>query len=149
MQEKSTDEIEKLLESMKPNQLDVFYKENDKYMNDDKKAFYYYMKNTLESKNIFLKDMYIFAGLSETYGEKIIRMEKHTKDRNLIIRLCVAGHFSLVEVNKALKLYGMNTLYAKDKRDACLIVAINNRIYDFGIIDSMMEKQGLQKLSAE
>lgn len=149
MQEKSTDEIEKLLESMKPNQLDVFYKENDKYMNDDKKAFYYYMKNTLESKNIFLKDMYIFAGLSETYGEKIIRMEKHTKDRNLIIRLCVAGHFSLVEVNKALKLYGMNTLHAKDKRDACLIVAINNRIYDFGIIDSMMEKQGLQKLSAE
>lgn len=149
MQEKSTDEVEKLLESMKPNQLEGFYRENSKYMADEHKAFYYYMKDVTESKNVLLKDMYIYAGVSESYGEKILRMEKHTKNRDLIIRLCIAGHFSLVEINKALKLYGMNSLYAKDKRDACLIVAINNRIYDFLCIDDMLEKQGFQRLSVE
>lgn len=149
MQEKSTDEVEKLLESMKPGQLDDFYKENNKHMADDKKAFYYYMKDITESKNILFKDMYSFAGVSESYGEKIIRMEKHTKNRDLIIRLCIAGHFSLVEINKALKLYGMNSLYAKDKRDACLIVAINNRIFNLYDIDEMLEKQGFQILSVE
>lgn len=149
MQEKSTDDVEKLLENMKPGQLDEFYKENSKYMADPQKAFYYYVKNVVETKNILFKDMYISAGESESYGEKIIRMEKHTKNRDLIIRLCLGGHFSLVEVNKALKLYGMNSLYAKDRRDACLIVAINNRIYDLASIDDMLEEQGLKKLSKE
>lgn len=147
MQEKSTDEVEKLLETMKPGQLENFYKENNRYMRDSQKAFYFYMKDIVETKNILLKDMYIWAGVSESYGEKIIRMEKHTRNRDLIIRLCIAGHFSLAEVNKALKLYGMNPLYAKDKRDACLIVAIHNRVFHLMDIDDMLEKQGFQKLS--
>lgn len=149
MYEKSTDEVEKILEGMQPNQLNSFYKENNQHMIDDNKAFYYFMKDVTESKGIFLKDMYIMAGVSESYGEKIVRMEKHTKNRDLIIRLCIAGHFSLIEINKALKLYGMNSLYAKDKRDACLIVAINNRIYDMLRIDEMLTQQGLTSLSAE
>lgn len=149
MHEKSTDEVEKLLERMKPNQLDDFYKANSKHMADAKKAFYYYIKDIAEAKNVLLKDMYIFAGVSESYGEKIIRMEKHTKNRDLIIRLCIAGHFSLLEINRALKLYGMNPLYAKDKRDACLIVAINNRIYDLYALDELLENQGFTKLTAD
>lgn len=149
MIEKSTDEVEKILESMKPNQLDDFYKENRGQMADDKKAFYYYMKDVAESKNVLFKDMYIRADVSESYGEKIVRMEKHTKNRDLIVRLCLAGHFSLEEINKALKLYGMNSLYAKDKRDACIIVAVNNRIYEILEIDGLLEKQGFLKLSAE
>lgn len=147
--EKKTDEVEELLESMKPGQMDDFYKENNKYMTDDKKAFYYYFKDVTEAKNILLKDVYLYAGVSEKYGEKIVRMEKHSKNRDLIIRLCIAGHFSLVELNRALKLYGMNPLYAKDRRDACIIVAVNNRIYDIFDIDEMLEKQGFNKLSAE
>lgn len=51
----------------------------------------------------------------------------------------------LDEVNRALKLYGMNPLYAKDKRDACFIVAINNRKYELFEIDDMLERQGLKK----
>ena len=148
-EEKSTYEVEELLSNMKPAELGSFYKEHRSSMVDDKKAFYYYMKDIAESKNIMFKEMYLFAGVSESYGEKIIRMEKHTKNRDLIIRLCIAGHFSLVEINKALKLYGMNPLYSKDKRDACLIVAVNNRIYDLYEIDNILEKQGLQILTTE
>lgn len=147
--EKSTDEVQKILEHMKPNQLDTFYKENREHITDAKKAFYYYIKDTLEAKNIFLKDMYLYAGISEKYGEKIVRMEKHTKQRDVILRLCVAGHFSLTETNKALKLYGMNPLYAKVARDACLIVAINNRIYDVSEIDELLKEQGFETLYKE
>lgn len=149
MQEKSTYEVEEILKSMRPEQLQQFYKENTHNMVDANKAFYYYMKDIVEAKNIRFKDMYILAGVSESYGEKIIRMEKHTKSRDLLIRLCISGHFSIVETNKALKLYGMNTLYSKDKRDAALIVALNNRIYDLFEIDDILEKQGLSKLTVE
>ena len=41
----------------------------------------------------------------------------------------------------------MKPLYAKDKRDACIIVAVNYRKYDLGDIDEILENQRLTKLS--
>ena len=149
MQKKSTNELNDLLENMKPDQLDSYLKDNSKYMADEKKAFYYYMKDVLDEKNIKLKDVYSFAGVTESYGSKIVTMEKHTKDRDLIIRLCLAGHFNWDETNRALKLYGLSELYAKDPRDACIIVAVNNRIFDMYEIDEMLIGQGLRKLTTE
>ena len=113
------------------------------------KTFTYYVKDVIQEKNIRLKDVYSFAGLSESYGEQILNMRKHTKDRDVIIRLCVAGRLTLDEINRALKLYGMQPLYAKDKRDACMIVAINNRKYQLFEIDDMLVEQGLKKLSPD
>ncbi len=147
MVQKPTDELNALLEKMKPDGLDDYLRDNRKYMADEDKAFYYYMKDVLYEKNIKLKDVYSFAGVSEKYGSKIISQEKHTKDRDLIVRLCIAGHFSLLETNRALKLYGMTELYAKDRRDACLIIAINNRIFDLGRIDDILIEQGFDKLT--
>ena len=148
MQEKPTNELDELLGNMKPGELSDFYKKNSKYL-AEKKAFYYYFKDVAESKNIFLKDIYSFAGVTESWGSKIITMERHTKNRDLILRFCIAGHFSLEEINRSLKLYGMNSLYAKDKRDACLIVAVNNRIYDLSDIDEVLIEHGFDKLSAD
>ena len=51
-EEKSTYEVEELLKTMRPDQLQQFYKENSSSMIDEKKAFYYYMKDIVESKNI-------------------------------------------------------------------------------------------------
>ncbi len=149
MEKKPTDELNELLENMKPDQLDAFFKENEQYMADAKKAFYYYMKDVLDEKNIKLKDVYSSAGVTESYGSKIITMEKHTKNRDLIIRFCIAGHFNWDETNRALKLYGMTELYAKDSRDACIIVAINNRIFNLYDINEMLTRQGLEKLAAD
>jgi hypothetical protein len=149
MQRKQTDELNDLLENLKPDQLDTYFKNNEKYMSDGKKSFYYYMKDVFDEKNIKLKDVYSFAGVSESYGSKILTMEKHTRDRDLIIRFCIAGHFNWDETNRALKLYGLNELYAKDPRDAVLIVALNNRIYNLFDIDEMLLEYGLKKLTTE
>ncbi len=146
MKEKSTDELNKQLENTKPDKLDSYYKKNSEYMINGENAFNYYVKDVLERKNIQLKDIYLAADMTESYAGQIIRMEKHTKNRDTILKLCIAGHFLLDEINRALKLYGMTELYAKDPRDACIIVAINNRIYDLHKIDELLEKQGFQKL---
>lgn len=146
---KRTNELDTILSQMKADELDEYYMNNSKELLDSKKAFYYYMKDVIESKNIFLKDIYSFAGVTESWGSKIITMEKHTKNRDLIIRLCIAGHFTLDEINRALKLYGMSPLYSRNKRDVCLIVAINNRKYNLLEIDDILEGQGFLKLSVE
>lgn len=149
MQQKPTDELNDILENTKPGELGAFLKENEKYLADEKKAFYYYFKDVLDEKSIKLSEVYLAADVSESYGSKIIRMEKHTKNRDMIIRLCLAGHFSWNETDRALKLYGMSNLYAKDPRDACLIVAINNRIFDPEKIDKLLVEEGLKKLSKD
>ena len=144
--DKETDELDKMLKKMKPDQLDSYFKDNRPYMADEKKAFYYYMKNVLDEKRIKLKDVYAFAGYTESYGSKILTMEKHTKNRDVILRLCLAGHLNLEEINRALKLYGFSELYAKNKRDACIIVAVNNRIFDLYAIDKVLQERSLEPL---
>ena len=107
------------------------------------------MKLNISLKNIKLKDVYSFAGVSESYGSKILTMEKHTANRDLIIRFCIAGHFNWDETNRALKLYGFKELYSKDQRDAVLIVAINNRVFDLYDIDEILLQHGMERLTAE
>lgn len=149
MEKKPTDELNELIENMRPDQLDTYFKDNEKYLAGGKKSFYYYMSNVLDEKNIKLKDIYSYAGVTESYGSKILRMEKHTTNRDLIIRFCIAGHFNWDETNRALKLYGMTELYSKDPRDACIIVAINNRIFNLYDVDDMLMQRGFNKLTSD
>ena len=148
MKEKSTDELNKQLENTKPQDIKKYYKENIDSLNS-KKSFYYYVKDVLAKKNIILKDVYIASGLGDSYGGQLIRMEKVTKNRDVIIKICLAGHFLLDEINTALKLYGMIPLYAKDQRDACIIVAVNNRIYDIDEIDEILKEHNFESLSKD
>ena len=147
MEEFPTGVLFKRLDGIKMADIPQYLEENKAELKDDSKAFYYHMKNTVEKKGLFLKDVYLSAGVSESYGGKIITMEKHTKNRDLIIRLCIAGRFDLTETNRALKLYGMSELYPKISRDACIIVAINNHIYDLIRVDDCLRAEDLQILS--
>lgn len=74
-----------------------------------------------------------------------IRSEK----RDPILRLCIAGHFNLDEVKRALMLCGMPPLSDAESREACLISAINSEMYDLNDVDELLEKEGFEKLSVE
>lgn len=149
MKEKSTDEMDKLLAKVKTNKVGQFLEQNKDFMANEEKQFTYYMKDVLASKDrkLYYNDWYTMAGLSVKYGAKILNMEQHTKDRDVIIRFCIAGRFTLDETNRALKLYGMRALYSKDARDVCIITALHNRVYDFCEIDDQLEAQGLEILT--
>jgi len=147
MDNRPTEELDEILRRTAPEGVGDYISQNNRFMAEAKKSFYYYYKNVIDSKHILLKDVYAKVGITETYGSKIITMEKHTTNRDLIIRLCIAGHFSLEEINRALKLYGFNELYAKNPKDACIIVALNNHIYDFDKINELLKKNDLQSLT--
>lgn len=147
MNNRPTEELDKILSETKPGKIGEYINKNNKYLADNDKGFYYYYRDVLDTKNILLKDIYAKIGVTESYGSKIVSMEKHTKNRDLIIRLCIAGHFSLEEVNRALKLYGFNPLYAKTPKDACVIVALNNHIFDIDEINGILSENGLENLN--
>ena len=76
MQEKSTDELDAQLRNTTPDCMDKYYKENRYYIAETSKAFTYYMKDVIDKKNLafchsklYYKDIYSFAGVSESYGE--------------------------------------------------------------------------------
>jgi len=92
-----------------------------------------YFKDLLLQKRITQQKLFIDSDISEKYGYKILSGEKHTKQRDTILRLCYAGHFNVDETNRALTLYGMAPFYVRLKRDALLMVAFNDRIG--GILD--------------
>ena len=82
MEKKPTDELNQLLENMRPEQLDAYYKDNEKYLADGKKGFYYYMKDVLYEKNIKLKDVQLKL-LDEDFRPAIVDedVEGLTTDR--------------------------------------------------------------------
>ena len=127
--DKPTDELESILANTKPSEVAAFIEKNKEYMvigdeKDKKDRFYVYYKDTIGKHKVKLQEAYSFAGISGSFGSKIVRGEKHTTDRDCILRLCIAGRFDLQEINRALKLYGMSELYVKDPRDACIMAKV-------------------------
>jgi len=89
------------------------------------------------------QNVFLAADMSERYGYKLISGQKHTTERDTIIRLCLAAEFLLDEVQEALILYGMAPLYAKLPRDAAFIIAFSHRIYDIHDVDAILRENNL------
>ena len=147
--DKSTRDLYSILEGLNPDQLSEYIQNNKDNLIDGERDFYHYFKEVVQKKNIKLTTVYRDANLSEKYGQRILSMDAHTKNRDVILRLCIAGHFNLDEMNRALKLYGFNSLYPRDPRDACIILNIQKRNFDVYNINDELVGQGLQELILE
>ena len=124
MFEKSTDHLEEALKSGKMS-VEEYWKENAADLLPGSGAFPAYFRETLKKHDKAQNDVFLAADIPERYGYKLVSGEKKTRKRDLILRLCLAGGFSLEETNRALKIYGFSPLYARDRRDAVIITCLN------------------------
>lgn len=137
---KNTQELENILMETYPRDFEKFYNENTKDMVDEKQEFFSYVRKLLAEKNIKQQEVFLRADISERYGYKILSGEKHTKQRDTILRICYAAEFTLDETQKALKKYGMPQLYAKIPRDALLMAIFNKRVGTIIDVNEMLSK---------
>ena len=107
-----------------------------------------YFKDLLLQKKITQQKLFIDSDISEKYGYKILSGEKHTKQRDTLLRLCYAGHFNVDETNRALTLYGMAPFYVRLKRDALLMVAFNDRVGDILDLNEYLIRNGEKPLKS-
>lgn len=121
MEEKKTTDLENIILNTNSNNINNIFKDIDQ------KEFSCYMKDCFEKHNFQQQQVFIQAEISQSYGYKLISGEKHTSQRDLIIKICYVAHFTIEETNRALKLYGMSPLYVKVKRDAYITKAIQDR----------------------
>ena len=102
-----------------------------------------FMRERLREKGLLQQNVFLAADLPERYGYKLVSMQKHTTQRDTILRLCLAARFNLNETDEALILYGMAPLHARIPRDTAFIVAIQNRVYDIHDVDAILRENDL------
>lgn len=144
--EHTTEYLDRILKDTSRRGLGAYLKQNDEMMQDGERPFTAYMRKIIKRNGISQHKMFRVANVSDSYGYKIIAMEKITTDRDLIIQLCLAAKMELEEVNRALKLYEMSPLYAKVPRDAALIIAFNTHMYDINEVDELLTQNGLKPM---
>lgn len=141
---KDTANLMDILNSANPSQVENYLQEQFK---EGEPTFFKYIDELLEKKGLLRQDVLIKADLPQKYGYKLLTGESHTTNRDKILRICFAMNMSLTETQRALKLYGMNELYPKIKRDVLLIIALGQKIYDIDRINEMLTKEGEKSLS--
>lgn len=125
MARKSTNELEHILRQTSTTCIQEYLEENAESLLAEEHPFSAYMHEMIHKYGKTQQEVFLQADIPERFGYKIISEEKHTKQRDFIIRLCYAAGMNLDETQKALTLYGMAPLYARIPRDAVLMIAFN------------------------
>lgn len=142
MSEKTTDDLNKILESTHISDVKDFFRDNSDSIIATDRPFYNYMREQIHKKGLKQQNIFLDADISEKYGYKLLSEEKHTRQRDVILRICYATGLNLEETQKALRLYQMPELYSKIKRDALLMIAFNERPGDIIDVNAFLKKNG-------
>lgn len=137
------------LGKIRPEELPGFLDAHREELLTGPRPFAAYMRETFREKGVLQQNVFLAADLSENYGYKLISEEKHTVNRDTILRLCLAAGFSMPETQEALILYGMAPLYVRFPRDVVFLTAIRHRIRDVHELNALMRRCVLPPLTDE
>lgn len=146
MGQKSTQELENILSSTHADSIDRFLQENAGELLRDGKPFCAYMRQMIKAVGMTQQDVFLAADLPERYGYKLLSGEKRTKQRDHILRICYAAKMDLEQTQRALALYGMGKLYARDPRDAVLMVAFHQHRGGILAVNVLLTDHGMEPL---
>jgi hypothetical protein len=104
------------------------------------------MRAVLYENEVPQSKAFLNADIPERYGYKLLSGEKRTRQRDVILRICYGGYFSLEQTQTALKKYGMAPLYAKIARDALLMICFNRRPGSILDVNEVLKEHGMEVL---
>jgi hypothetical protein len=145
---KSTEDLERVLLSTKPEALGNFLKEEAQELFPDAAPFRSFMDAHIARRQLSRQELFLAAGISPRYGYKLLSGEKRTRQRDVLLRLFLAAHMELQEVQRGLKLYGMSPLYVRIPRDALLMSAWNRELYSVSEVNALLCQNGQMPLEA-
>lgn len=146
MSEIKTKELVDILGKTHLSEFEKYFKENKDSLNLDQASFSVYIKDLLAKKKITQQTVFLKADIPERYGYKLLSGEKHTRQRDIILRICYAAELTLEETQRALRKYEMPELYAKIPRDALLMIIFNERPGGIIEVNSLLKQKGMETL---
>lgn len=146
MEEKKTTELENILGNTHISGFESYCEKNKHSMIETEDAFCVYIKDILHQKRIKQQTVFLKADIPERYGYKLLSGEKHTQQRDIILRICYAAEMSLEETQRALEKYKMPTLYAKIPHDALLMLVFQDRPGSIIDVNELLKANGMDSL---
>lgn len=146
MNNKSTEELEKVLGETHITDMKTYLSDNKESIISSDRPFSDFFRSIVKKKKMNYQDVFLDADIPERYGYKLIAEEKHTRQRDTILRLCYAAKMSLYETQRALKYYRMPELYAKIPRDALIMICFNERPGSIIDVNSYLKNNGMDVL---
>ena len=141
--DETTENLMQVLQGAGPGEVASYLKER---FAEGAPTFVQYMDALLEEKGLKRQQVLLRAELPEKYGYKLLTGERHTNDRDKLLRLCLAMELDLKQTQRALRLYGMSELYPKLPRDVVLISAICRRCFDLEAVNLLLIRAGFEPL---
>lgn len=148
MREKDTVDLTEVLRKTRLSEFRKYCNENKDSMNLAADSFYIYMKELLARRGLTQQTVFLRADVPERYGYKLLSGEKHTRQRDVILRICYAAEMTLGETQRALKKYEMPALYAKNPRDALLMLLFQERPGSLIEVNAALRENGMEPLKA-
>ena len=105
MKQKNTKELDDILGKTHISDFDKFCVEQKGNMDPEQNAFSEYIKDLLKEKKITQQMVFLKADIPEKYGYKLLSGEKHTRQRDIILRICYAAELTLEQTQRALRKY--------------------------------------------
>lgn len=146
MSKKSTEELENILGSTHSKNFSLFSENHKESLIDEEYEFGVYIKELIRAKGLTQQKVFLNADIPERYGYKILSGEKHTRQRDIILRICYAADLSIEETQKVLKKYKMPQLYVKIPRDALLMIIFNERQGSIIDVNMLLKEHGFMPL---
>lgn len=88
--------------------------------------FCHYLYDIMEKHQMSAKDIIGRSSIERSYFYHILSGQK-TPGRNMILRICLCMNATLTETNQLLRISNQGVLYAKVRRDAAIIFAIDKK----------------------
>lgn len=143
---KTTDNLTSILKKAYPEEAGTVLTENEELFVSADRPFAEFLRGKLKEKGLSQQNVFLAADIPEGYGYKLVSEQKHTRRRDVILRLCFAAHLTLDEMQRALKLCGLQPLYARQQRDAVLMIAANREVYEIQSVNDLLTQHGMDPL---
>ncbi len=112
------------------------------YTEDGYDRFADYLNEYMAEHDIDLSELLCRSNISRNYVYNIINGDRNP-GREKIIALCIGAGMNCSEINRALKIAQEGILYAKNERDARIMIAVNQGNATVTEINLMLEHEGL------
>ena len=147
MKEPRKDSTSSLLEVLRSAHPEDIVEYHRRYLQGKVPTFASWVDEIIESKGMTRQEIFQQADIPQKYGYKLLAGEKHTTDRDKLLRLFFAMGLELPQAQRGLELYGLAALYPRKKRDAILIIAFNRGISWVDQVDDLLIQHGEPPLS--
>ena len=142
--EKSTTELDKILNQTDTTGLDSYLSENTLKKHETAAEL---LSAHIETTGQKKKDVIARSCLSEQYGYQLLNGSKKTTNRDKLLGLCIAAGLSIKQTDRALKMSELSPLYSKIDRDAVIMLCMNHGIQSVIKVNEELDKRRIKILN--